>query len=440
MRVDHLLPVLLLVAVGACGDDGLGGVDSVDPTPSPVISTTSPSGDQTLAPRSTAPPGTPTATAPASTVALDESALPSNWFRYGADGLFLASADGDQMLHDRPIGWAASDGAGGVLFTEWSPDRFGPTWWLPGGASAPVIVSEWDDPLIAARVDGQPAAVGSLPTVECDSNGGVDMVARVLPSDRTETLQCGVGGHDAGREPDSFGGGIYVGVEWDAVHSSGRTTAVKLVFRDADGEIVDLATNPYADDCSPCELAAALSPDGHRLAVVHRPDAAPVRPEEYDVWLASTADVDAELRVVDLTTGDTSSSRSLPAGAHPMPGSWFDGRFVVLAPDTTTHPWMSPGDRGEAVATLQRLLGDHGADIDVDGIFGPDTQAAVEAFHAARFGRERPTVGPDTWAELGVPTTIIDTDTGVTTKVPGRVVLDLILTDGPAATPDTPVG
>ena len=78
----------------------------------------------------TMPPVSTTATVPP-----EEVSLPASWLRYGADGLFLVDADGAQEVIDRPIGWAASDGAGGTLFTEWSPDRFGPTWWLPGGST-----------------------------------------------------------------------------------------------------------------------------------------------------------------------------------------------------------------------------------------------------------------------------------------------------------------
>lgn len=429
MRAGRLLPVLVLAAVGACGGGEDAGSVQTSPTPSPTTSTSST--ESTVRPETTTSPvpAGPTTTAP---TPPDASALPASWLRYGADGLYLASLGGDQLLVDRPIGWATSDGAGGVLFTEWKPGHFGPTWWLAGGVSQPVIVSEWDDPVMAARVDGRPAAAGSLQAIEgCSSDGGVHLAARILTTGDLVPVQCLVGGQDAGSEPDSFGGGLYIGVEWNAVHSSGRSTALRLVFRNDDGEVVELPTNPYPGDCSPCELTAALSPDGARLAVIHRPDAQPFRPDEYDAWLATTSTIMAELRVVDLATGETLFTRELTAGALPQWGSWFDGRYVAIGPDTFAFPRLSSGDTGDAVRTLQQLLVAQGADLEVDGAFGPATRDAVDAFHDARFGTARSTVGPDTWAELGVPTTVIDTWTGTTTELPGRVALEVILADGP---------
>ncbi len=365
MGVGRLLPMMAIVAVAACGGGGAtDGTESTGPPPSTTAST------QPEQPEPTTPPGSAPGSAPTSSPPSAIS-LPDSWLRYGPDGLLLVDADREQLLVDRPIAWAASDGAGGVLFTEQNPDRFGPTWWLPAGGSDPAVVSEWDDPLLAALVGGRPAAVGSMPTTECAADGEVHMVARILTTAEEVTLQCGVGGQDAGREPDSFGGGIYVGVEWDAVHPSGRSTDIGLVFRDGSGAAVDVATNPYADDCSPCSLRAALAPDGSRLAVVHRPDAPPFRPDEYDEWLVSTSSILAELTVFDLSTGESVFSVPLAAGSTPPTGGWFDGRFVVVEHDAVT-----PADAGGMV-------------------------------------------------------TIIDTETGATTELPGRVALEVILTDGP---------
>ena len=113
--------------------------------------------------------------------------------------------------------------------------------------------------------------------------------------------------------------------------------------------------------------------------------------------------------------------------------TWFDGRFVVLAPDRSVHPRLTLDDRGDAVELLQRLLVESGAEVDVDGIFGPGTEAAVEAFHLARFGGSRSWVGSDTWTELGVPDTVVDTRTDETLELPGAISLAVTLTDGSSA-------
>ena len=383
----------------------------------------------------TIPTTTPSAESGAPTVDPGE---PFTYLRFGADGLVRVAGDSEQLLLDRPIGWATSDGAGGVLFTELDPDRFGPTWWLPRDGSDPVSVSEWSDPLIAARLDGQPAAVGSLPTEECEGvDAEVHMVARTLTTGEATTLQCGVAGQDAGRGPDSFGGGLYVGVAWDAVHPDGYSTAIRLVFRNAAGEVIDHPANPYAEDCHPCHLTAALSPDGTRLAVIYRPDAAPFRPDEYADWAAETVSIDAELEVFDLGTGEEVFTRRLPAhSGPPFWSSWFDGRYVVLDVDPATYRALAVGDTGDGVRTLQQMLLDAGADIEIDGVFGPATQAALEAFHTERFGAPRSWMGTDTWTELGAPNTIIDTDTGTAIEAPGTVALEITLTDGPAVVRD----
>ena len=57
-------------------------------------------------------------------------------------------------------------------------------------------------------------------------------------------------------------------------------------------------------------------------------------------------------------------------------------------------------DKGPAVAALQRSLVASGAAIDVDGYFGPATDAAVRAFQRDAGLEVDGLVGPDTWAAL----------------------------------------
>lgn len=67
------------------------------------------------------------------------------------------------------------------------------------------------------------------------------------------------------------------------------------------------------------------------------------------------------------------------------------------------YPTLRLGDSGTAVITLQRRLNIWGADIAVDGYFGPLTDAAVRTFQTQVFGPGPDVdgiVGPATWAEL----------------------------------------
>lgn len=410
----------LLLLAASCGGDGDSAVTATDPTtPASTPTTLQPSTPDSTGPIATPPPGRETADRPGS------------YLRFGADGVVRVSADGSEhWLVEGPVGWATSDGAGGVLYTKWSAERFGPTWWQSAVRHDSVIVSTGDAPLLPARLNGNPVAVGSLSTDDCESNGAGHMVARDLESGTTTALQCWVGGQDSGQEPDSFGGGLYVGVAWNAVHATGTSTAVGLVFRSEFGDVLEHPHNPFPGDCAPCELTAALSPDGSRLASVHRPDAMPYRPEGQEDWWIETQDTPATLTIYDMTTGDVVYSRSLSAGAlPPFLGSWYDGRFVVLGPDRFEYPPLSPGATGDPVRRLQQMLVNEGFDNEIDGTFGPATRTAIEAFHADRFGASRPTVNTDTWTELGVPYTIIDTHTGDTVEVPGAIALEVTLTD-----------
>ncbi|HEX2051831.1 MAG TPA: peptidoglycan-binding domain-containing protein [Actinomycetota bacterium] len=67
------------------------------------------------------------------------------------------------------------------------------------------------------------------------------------------------------------------------------------------------------------------------------------------------------------------------------------------------HPILHAGDEGRAVRRVQHSLNRLGADIDVDGIFGSETIAAVKAFQRERGITVDGVVGPETWREMLKP-------------------------------------
>lgn len=71
---------------------------------------------------------------------------------------------------------------------------------------------------------------------------------------------------------------------------------------------------------------------------------------------------------------------------------------AVVAPE----PALSIGDRGPEVRHLQERLNFFGAELNVDGIFGPTTHAAVIAFQAEKGLTPDGVVGPNTAAALGL--------------------------------------
>lgn len=61
---------------------------------------------------------------------------------------------------------------------------------------------------------------------------------------------------------------------------------------------------------------------------------------------------------------------------------------------------LRKGDRGDEVKELQSALNNAGCIIDVDGIFGDETYAAVIAFQGYRNLRVDGIVGAETWQAL----------------------------------------
>jgi zinc D-Ala-D-Ala carboxypeptidase len=73
----------------------------------------------------------------------------------------------------------------------------------------------------------------------------------------------------------------------------------------------------------------------------------------------------------------------------------------------TEWPLVRNGDKGANVKALQRLLVQGSADIDVDGIFGPETEAAVKSLQTEKGLGVDGIVGPETW-----PAAIVEISNG----------------------------
>ncbi|MDO9022055.1 MAG: peptidoglycan-binding protein [Deltaproteobacteria bacterium] len=66
------------------------------------------------------------------------------------------------------------------------------------------------------------------------------------------------------------------------------------------------------------------------------------------------------------------------------------------------HPMLERGSEGRSVRVLQEALVELGYEIDVDGDFGRATEQAVLAFQEANDLDVDGIVGPNTWEALGV--------------------------------------
>ena len=71
-----------------------------------------------------------------------------------------------------------------------------------------------------------------------------------------------------------------------------------------------------------------------------------------------------------------------------------------MATTLSPFPLTRQGDQDHPVRTLQDLLREHGHSVTVDGIFGPDTDAAVRAFQQQKNLAVDGIVGPNTWSAL----------------------------------------
>ncbi|MEV4191258.1 peptidoglycan-binding domain-containing protein [Streptomyces toxytricini] len=74
--------------------------------------------------------------------------------------------------------------------------------------------------------------------------------------------------------------------------------------------------------------------------------------------------------------------------------------LTKAAPGAIASPTLQEGARGEAVKDLQRRLNKHGHRLDVDGIYGPLTKAAVQDLQRKHRLDVDGIAGPRTWAAL----------------------------------------
>jgi peptidoglycan hydrolase-like protein with peptidoglycan-binding domain len=127
-----------------------------------------------------------------------------------------------------------------------------------------------------------------------------------------------------------------------------------------------------------------------------------------------------------LTVGPTASLASGQATSTPAtsPGPTTSTEHVIV---------LSAGSEGRQVQLLQKALGS----IKVDGVFGPETEAAVRSFQASRSLSVDGVVGPLTGAALRSQSAGAAFSADVSSALPGTASLPLGTTAVAASTQDT---
>jgi len=77
-----------------------------------------------------------------------------------------------------------------------------------------------------------------------------------------------------------------------------------------------------------------------------------------------------------------------------------EGNPFARTPALKDLPVLEKGDRGDMVKLLQAKLRQEGYSIAIDGVFGPGTERAVEAFQIKEGLKPDGDVGPKTWSKL----------------------------------------
>jgi hypothetical protein len=261
-----------------------------------------------------------------------------NYYRFGDDGLYRVVDGVETQLETKPVIWAVDDLTGGVIYRfHWQLDPE-TTYWRKADGSQETFGNH--HPQFVASIEGEPTAV-MMASDEWDADGfdqDVDLLLVGLRSGAERRLpNIGFDG-DGWSFPRSYGDGLFVGVDGAAFGCGYSDTFIS--FWDGDGRRIDHQHNPVAEPCGPCELSAAISPDGRLLAYSKRADA----PSEYhgrlvcgglDDWWVETQEIPSEVVVLDLDTGREVFRVTVPAvfrtTSHARPAvADFDGRYVAV--------------------------------------------------------------------------------------------------------------
>jgi hypothetical protein len=141
----------------------------------------------------------------------------------------------------------------------------------------------------------------------------------------------------------------------------------------------------------------------------------------------------AAMDAAHMTSSEYDRHRGWLAHMHaPLPSTHGDAALPIVkirtktrakvagAPDAGPRTTLRPGDRGDDVTALQRLLNTAGATLTVDGSYGPATEAAVRTFQTSAGLTVDGIAGPRTQAALTATTSPEEDDMALTDKVTVR--------------------